>query len=341
MKINKDYKVQDFSYLINDNENSDTLNSNKILTHTSNNTKLIDYKKIRQDKLSNQKLKYVYSNSDFVYHDRECGLAKKIPDEEFEMTSQFSDDYTWCNSCYKFAIIRCGIQNDAKLFEQYAKYFKLVKADKQLLHFLIVENNAKLWILSSNMMEFKVNEDSWRVSSRNGSLTLLHNNYHFDKNDKRVLENTFHIQIENIKSFRLCVNHMVKYSFDKHTENYLKTHQNEEEKKHRAQIQYEFTNNAFIENYLYMNSHYLFCDKFIYLDCTDYFADYYFNRYKVKLKLIAEYIVPDTKYRWIICKVSKKHYAQFSTAMKKLSRKMFSEGNLEYFDVLKDVIHME
>lgn len=91
-------------------------------------------------------------------------------------------------------MIRCGIQNDPHLFERYYDFFKLAKVNKKVLHYLMVENGAELWIVSGNLMEFKVNEDKWRVSVRNDKLTLLHNNYYIDKSGKRIIEKSFHIQ---------------------------------------------------------------------------------------------------------------------------------------------------
>lgn len=175
MRIYKNYEKQDFSYLLNEEEKCKELQTTSEKLKDKTDTPVLEnYKKLRQDKLSNQKMKYAYSSFNCIYHDRECGAVKNIPDDEIMMTEEFSDDYNWCDNCYRMAIIRCGIDNDGKLFEQYVKYFKLVKASKELLHFLIVENNAKLWIVSSNVMEFKVNEDRWRVSKRDGKLTLLH-----------------------------------------------------------------------------------------------------------------------------------------------------------------------
>ena len=54
-----------------------------------------------------------------------------------------------------------------------------------------------------------------------------------------------------------------------------------------------------------------FLDKYIYLDCEDYVADFYLTKYNVKIKFLAEYIIPNSKYRWIICKVPKINFHDF------------------------------
>jgi len=339
MAIYRNYERQDFSYLLKTEKKSENVLSNtKYINAEAENVIQKNYKKARQDKLSNQAMKYAYSNFNHIYHDRECGAVKNISDNEFEMTKEFSDNYKWCKNCYRLAIIRYGIDKDGKLFDQYVKYFKLVRASTELLHFLIVENNAKLWIVSSNIMEFKVNEDRWRVSKRDGRLTLLHNNYHINNSGKRVFEKSFHIQFENAKGFRSCVNQMVSYSWDGHITKYNENKKNAKEKKRRTEIQNEVTNNAFIENYMYIKSFYIFSEKLIYLDSVDYIADDYFIKYHIKIKFLDEYIVPNSKYRWVVCKLPKKYLTRFSKAMRKTGRKMFSVGNYDYFDILKNFI---
>ncbi len=309
MAIYRNYERQDFSYLLNnkDEDNSKPNNHNaEISSADKKKAAKAEYRKARQDKLSNQAMKYAYSKSDCVYHDRSCAEVKNIPNSKFEMTKTFSDDYNWCNKCYRLAIIRCGIEKNAKEFERYVKFFKLIRASKELLHLLIIENNAKILLISNSIMEFKVNEDSWRISITDGKLTLFHNNYYIDKSGERVVEESFHIQTENAGCFKNCVNHMLNYSWKYHTESHEQIRKISEEKLKRAELMNEIANNGFIENFMYIKSHSIFFEKRIYLDCEDYIADEYFIKYNIKIKILREYVVPNSKYRWIICKVSKK-----------------------------------
>lgn len=340
MAVYRNYVHKDFSYLISCNDNNKPIieNTEKSNCINYNYDAEFDYKKIREDKLSNQRLKYAFSKDSLIYHDKECPWVKKISNKNFEMTKEFSDEYNWCPECYRAAIIRYGIQNDPHLFERYYDFFKFAKANKNVLHYLIVEHKAKLWIVSSSLMEFKVNEDRWRVSVRNNKLTLLHNNYHIDKSGKRIFEKTFHSQLENIISFRLCAEYMVDYTWERHLEGKKKKEEANKERAHRTEIMNRFTENIFIENYLPVKNHYLFHDKFVYLDCDNYFADDYFIKYGVRIKFLEEYVVPNSKFRWIVCKIPKKYSTQFSKAMRKTVRKMYSAGKYEYFDLLNSFI---
>ena len=358
--IYRQYRHKDFSYLLNSSKTSKAASDDDI-SQTSfvyippkerpidcadieeiflNNSRA-EHKISKADKLSNPLYKYAYSNVTNVYHDKECPWAKKIPDEEFETTMHFSNEYNWCPECYKAAVIRYGMQGDSKLFDRYLEFFRSVKADKNLLTFLIIENKAKLWIVSATTMEFKVNEDKWRVSIRNGILTLLHNNYYVDKFGKRVFERSFHVQLENMQNFRVCINHMVSYSWKEHLAQQDKKQQLEQEREHYKDVLAEFSNNGFIENFLYIKNRYWFSDKYIYLDSDDYIADRFFTKYNVKTKILDEYIVPNSKCRWIICKIPKKQISKFSLAMRKTSRAMFWRKDYGYYDILKTFIDIK
>lgn len=333
MPIYRNYERQDFSYLL---KNTEREVENKDITQSSlDENSQINYEKMRLDKLANPKMKYAYSNFNYIYHDRECGAVKNIPDDEFEMAECFSDVYNWCSNCYKFAVIRCGIQNNEKRFKQYVNYFKTVRAGEGILHFLIVENNAKLWLLSDNLMEFQIKDDRWRISVRNDNITLLHNNYYIDRFGKRIFEKSFHIQFESTRSFSSCVNYMVNYSCERHIAEYIEKQNNRQER-----IQNENSDNVLPKNYFHMKNYYPLSEKLIYLDCENYIADDYFIKYNVKIKFLKEYIIPDTKYRWIICKVSKKHLIDFTRAMKEAGEKIFSEGNFDYYTKLKESSNM-
>ncbi len=350
------YEHTDFSYLLSNKETTDTIKDKKsdktpsvyispkerkidceeIFLNTPN-----EYKISKADKLANPLLKYIYSNVTHIYHDKSCPFAQKIPDKSFETTMHFSDDYNWCPDCYKAAMIRYGIDGDSKLFERYLEYFSLVKAKKDTLHFLIIEKQAKLRLVSNTVMEFEINDDRWRISKRNRQLILLHNNYYIDKTGKRVFEKTFHIQVENALSFKSCAHYMADYTWAGHLAGMEKKRiQREEKKKHDALL-FETSNNAFIESFLYIKNHYLFSDKYIYLDCEDYVADFYLTKYNVKIKFLAEYIIPNSKYRWIICKVPKNQFSRFSLSMRRTSHSMFARGYYEFYDILKTFINIK
>lgn len=343
----RNYKHQDFSYLIKkdsvigNNALDISENSKNVATENPFYNPEYDYKKFREDKLSNQSLKYVYSNITDIYHDRCCGKVKLLSNKEFEMTKEFSDNYNWCVDCYRFAVIRCGIQNDFSDFNKYVSYFKLVKANTDLLHLLIVENNAKISLVSDSVMEFEVKDDRWRVSKRNGILTLMHNNYFIDKSSRRVLENSFHIQMEKLENFKSCVTHMLNYSWDNHLKKFNERKLLEEKKKLIEEIAEQLAENGFIENYIPIKNHYIFSDKYMYLDNEHYSADRFFKNYNVKIKFLEEYVVPASTYRWIICKIPKRCFNNFSRAMRKTSKKMLKKRRLEYFDILKSMINFD
>lgn len=332
MKIYKHYEQQDFSYLLHPQSTSDIQNCTK--TETAPPKEYAD-KKHRTDLLSNQSMKYAYSKAERIYHDRSCGAIRYIPHNQFEMTKQFSDAYTWCSTCYRLAVIRCGIQNDGKLFERYVQFFKLVHADTQLLHLLIVENHAQLWIVSDNVMEFKVNADCWRVSKRDGNLVLLHNDYHIDNRGNRALEKSFHIQFQNAKSFRSCVNYMLQYSWQAHVAKYNATRQAEWSEEYRVEIYSTLLQNAFTENYFYVKNRYVFSEKLLFLDSAENTVKNTLLQSGLKIKFSEEHPTADSKYKWLVCKVRKKQLLLFTEVMRETAREMFSTENYEYFNILK------
>ena len=156
-----------------------------------------------------------------------------------------------------------------------------------------------------------------------------------------MFEKTFHIQVENALSFKSCAHYMADYTWAGHLAGMEKKRiQREEKKKHDALL-FETSNNAFIESFLYIKNHYLFSDKYIYLDCEDYVADFYLTKYNVKIKFLAEYIIPNSKYRWIICKVPKNQFSRFSLSMRRTSHSMFARGYYEFYDILKTFINIK
>lgn len=332
MKIYKHYEQQDFSYLLNPQSEPNIVTGVK----TESVPKKEDTdKKRRMDLLSNQSMKYAYSKSECIYHDRSCGKVHGIPNSQFEMTKQFSDSYIWCSACYRAAVIRCGIQNDGKLFEHYIRFFKSVRADTQLLHFLIVEHHAQLWIISDSVMEFKVKEDYWRVSQREGNLVLLHNDYRIDHRGNRVLEKSFHIQFENAKSFRSCVNYMLQYSWAAHVAKYNAGKQAEREEQYRAEIYGTLLQNAFTENYFRVKNRYIFSEKLLCLDSEEDTVKNTLAQLGVKVKILEERSIADSECKWLVCKVRKKQLLLFAKVTREAEREMFLTENYEYFDILK------
>ncbi|MGN1421036.1 MAG: hypothetical protein ACI4XC_05940 [Eubacterium sp.] len=293
------------------------------------------------DKMSNPSYKYAFSRLSEEYHDKSCSLVRSIPQYELDYTMLYSDSYNWCPRCYKTALIRYGVGGDVKLLDRYVDFFKSVKASKELLHFLIIEKQAKLWIVSTETMQIKVNDDTWRVTKKGDKYTLMHNNYYINESGKRVIQKTFHLQAKNINSFKTCVNIISSYSWNKHIEKQTEKQALIEKANKRRLLIFELSNDCFVENFMYVKNKYLFSEKFVYLDNRDYDADIFLEKNNIKINFLDEYIMTNGNYRWIVCKVPKRYLTGFYSAMRQISGFMLKKHDYEYFEALREFIEIK
>lgn len=77
---------------------------------------------------------------------------------------------------------------------------------------------------------------------------------------------------------------------------------------------------------------------YLYIDVTNYKADRILNDKGISIKIMYEFTKPNTDYRAIICKVSKKDESKFIEAMKETENNLLITGHSDYEEVLKGII---
>lgn len=163
-KVIRNYQRKDFSSLLNELQGRVIDSENGKVIEKEENTKQIikvvdKARRIRSSKMDNRTMRYVYSLSERVLHDRECKLVMLIPDKEFEMTSSFITDMPICKKCYRMVLIRYGIDSDWKKLPFYLKFLNDIRASNKGLYKLIVENKATLKWLNYDALQVCVKED--------------------------------------------------------------------------------------------------------------------------------------------------------------------------------------
>lgn len=174
-------------------------------------------KRLRDSLMSNPKMRYVYSVSDGVLHDRECICVKSIPDEEFRMISEFSTEMSWCPQCYRKALIRAAVFDDVWRIDAYVNIFERLGASDRDLFTLIIEHKARTYLVGLDFVCLKVHEDKWMIRMCSDGPRLYHNSYTILENNDRLIKNEFHLQNDHrIHTFHHFVCIMSQYSWSAH-----------------------------------------------------------------------------------------------------------------------------
>lgn len=164
--------------------------------------------------------RYIYSNDSKVLHDKGCMYANRIKEEHAkEMSSWFfirKNGMHFCKCCGYQALLRENadiadeeIDDCAKLLkesvitiEELIKYFRYYKGTMRYKH---------------GVFYLHVYEDQWILDASNSSVTLLHNNYLYNKmSNERHFVGGFHIQELREDTFRCAFSVVEKYRFRCH-----------------------------------------------------------------------------------------------------------------------------
>lgn len=341
----RNYERQDFSVLLNDlhanvevqpikNEEAMTMEEGLELFSEPEEEKdkpvVSIHRKKRQSKLDSVKMQYAFSVTEKILHDRSCKLVWNIPDEEFQMCTNFTIDMKLCPECQRMSVIRAGLGDDGNKIKAYNWFFNQVKATSKDLYDLIIENQAKIKWIDQKNMQIHVHEDTWIVQYENGEIRLLHNNYSVIDGAQRFFEKGFHRQhLYDRPNFRYISILMINYTWDKHLESVKRKKEREDILKKAESDMLE------LENYLELDKFSLRYSHFIYLDLQDYLADKIFDEMNLQVIFEKEYESPKNAMRIIFCKIPKKQKDVFIQAMKQLSNNMIKGNHLEYVDVCK------
>lgn len=175
----------------------------------------------RDSLMSNPNMRYAFSNTMRVLHDRDCDEVKRIHDKNFSMLERFPETMPCCTICQRKALLRAAIGDDGKHIQAYLNIFDSLCASTEDLHTLIIKNHAKIHSVTVNSVQIKVRDDTWMLLREGGKTFLFHNNYQLYGDYRRFFQNQFHLQKGGgLRSFHTYLNIMCLYSWEEHVQLY-------------------------------------------------------------------------------------------------------------------------
>lgn len=150
----------------------------------------------RQRIMSDETVKYLYSQSGGELHDKSCPEALKIPDEELCCSKEYLTELTQCPLCAVKAYVRLGAK-DLYNFHRYERLFERMRFDSPLIRQMYVQKGLET-SAGSNGLTIWGKEDSWRLEFWEDSdkTRLMHNNYRPLPDGTRVFTEGYHVQAE-------------------------------------------------------------------------------------------------------------------------------------------------
>lgn len=151
----------------------------------------------RATAMDDAKIKYVFSKTDQLYHDKSCHLVAKIPYWDFEASEDVPENREKCQKCYRAMLIRNAIGTDIKHFAWYTRFFSRGKLSTSVLDSFLSQKQLVLQMLTINEMQVTCKEDTWIIVMEDKGTTcqyqLYHNNYYI-KNRERIMKAGYHLQ---------------------------------------------------------------------------------------------------------------------------------------------------
>lgn len=194
------YEHSDFNDLLNElqgkKESTEMMDGALELADPSSTVSFCEYEesKERHRIMSNQKIKYLYSRSACVIHEKHCAYTKDISDEDLLWSEEYLPELKPCPDCMIQAYVSAGAK-DSKEIETYLVFFEKTKMTIDQIRDIYVENGMKTRITTDTMTVWH-KEDTWRIKClpKKGHVQLYHNNYVVRKKGVREFTQGFHIQ---------------------------------------------------------------------------------------------------------------------------------------------------
>ncbi len=192
----------------------------------------ISFSPYRQRIMSDETVKYLYSKSSGVFHDKSCPEALKIPDEELCCSKEYLTEIPQCPLCAIKAYVRLGAK-DLYNFHRYERLFDRMRFDPALIRQMYIQKGLKTFA-GSNGLTIWGKEDSWRLEFREDSdkTRLMHNNYHPLPDGTRVFTKGYHVQVDPVTpQYALSV--IAEYTYEAHKAAMLRREQEVQERLRR------------------------------------------------------------------------------------------------------------
>ncbi len=145
--------------------------------------------------LDDNKIRFVYSKSDNLVHDKTCWQVAKIEYWDFGASEKLPQDREICQYCRRKIYVRNAIQNDTKRFGWYMRFFENGRVSNKALESFLGSGEAKLHMVSVDELQVMYKEDTWLIrADGKGKYTLRHNNYVMINDHERYITSEFHKQ---------------------------------------------------------------------------------------------------------------------------------------------------
>lgn len=164
--------------------------------------------KQRQQILSNENIRYFWSEDENVIHYKTCHCARCIPDEKLKYSNTYNSSMDQCPEC----AIKSYVMAYARDFEQYKRYEQDYR-DMGISHKLLRKMYVDYHITTRRAIDgiYLINDGEWwkiTKDTEKGYLRLFHNNYYI-KQGERIRCEGFHEQLKGKKHQRL--DNILKY----------------------------------------------------------------------------------------------------------------------------------
>lgn len=174
--------------------------------------------KYRQQLLSDETVKFFWSDTEKLIHYKTCGIARKIPDDTLNSSGEYDASIPQCPECAIRAYIE-AFAEDPWNYKRYKKQFKSMGIKSKTLKRMCLEFEMSLKYFSDGIVLIR-NGEYWKIQkagSKKGFVRLLHNNYYF-KDGQKIRTCGFHNQIRNGKSLDIqsAINMIARYDYSKH-----------------------------------------------------------------------------------------------------------------------------
>ena len=168
--------------------------------------------------MSDETVKYIYSEKESILHDKHCLYAKEIPDSDLFYEKQYLPSMKQCPKCALRAYISSGAK-DSQNISMYLKLFKQFQIKLKQIRHMYIDCGMQTEAFPNMMMVWD-REDAWKIQPirGRGQVCLYHNNYHINEEGKRVFDKGFHIQSEYLSRTTIdkALEAIETYSYSKH-----------------------------------------------------------------------------------------------------------------------------
>lgn len=169
----------------------------------------------RQRIMSNEKIRFFFSEEGGKIHDKSCYEARKIPDEKLRFSGEYRSDLPQCRLCAVKAYVRLGAKDFYNL-SNYEKLFERMELTPELLQQMYVKEGMRT-TAGAGCLTVWGKEDVWRLelTGPSNALRLMHNNYYGTPDGSRRFTQGYHVQLEPV-SAKYAITTIAGYTYEGH-----------------------------------------------------------------------------------------------------------------------------